>query len=312
MYVIPEELRGRPFHRAEALEAGLTRHVVQGPQFVRLHESVYRHRSHELSFAGEIAAARLALPALALTTGITRLQELGVGHGPRRPLHFVVRGDHHLQLQGVFLHRTVKWPPGDADGTRAEAAWVAYCAESRTMDAIKVGCELLRLGLLDLAVLEQIITEERWRRGVREASWAVPFLDCRCRSMPEAELLTLLRFSGLPEPEVNACLRLSDGGEITPDLWYEQWRRVVEYEGSQHQDDRGQYTGDIDRYARCRREGVDYLQVTKELLRLPKETVRRVHRLLADGGYTGPEPDFAGIWQMLFEPLRSVVRPQWP
>ncbi len=309
---MPTNLRNRPFHRVEALAAGLTRNVVQGPQFVRVHECVYRHRSHEMTFADEVEAATLALPLRARTTGITRLQELGLDHGPRRPLHFVVEGDHHLALEGVFLHRTVKWPPADEDGTRAEAAWIAYCAETRTLDAIKVGCELLRRGLLDRDVLDQVLDEEPWRRGVNEARWVIPHLDDRCRSLPESELVTLIRFAGLPEPEVNVGLRLSDDVEITPDLWYPLWRRAVEYEGAQHQIDRSQYTGDIDRYALLRREGADYLQVTKELLRMPRETMRRVHRLLVEGGYAGPGPDFQALWTTLFASLSDVVRPGIP
>ena len=277
-----------------------------------MHEAVYCYAAHQPSFDDLVAAARLALPDAARTTGVTRLQELGLDVGPRAPLHFVVEGDHHLALDGVFLHRTVKMPPCDDTGVSVEAAYVAYCAEARTLDAIKVGCELLRLQMLGLGALDELLTQERWRRGVPETCWVLPYLDDRCRSLPEAELLTLLRFAGLPEPAVNEPLVLSDGIEITPDLWYGQWRRAVEYDGSQHQDDRAQYTADIDRYGAYRRGGADYLQVTKETLRLPRTSVRRVHRLLVEGGYDGPPPDFGAHWQSLFRQLRDVVRPRVP
>jgi hypothetical protein len=312
MYAVPAALRTRPVHRAEALAAGITRSVLQGPQFRRLHEAVYCFAGHAMTFADRIAAARMALPPDARTTGITRLQELGLDHGRTDVLHFVVEGDHHLQLDGVFLHRTVKMPPSDEAGVSAEAAYIAYCAESRVLDAIKVGCELRRLGLLDLDLLDQLLTEEHWRRGVPETAYVLPHLGDRCRSIPEAELLALVRFSGLPEPAVNETLVLPDGSELTPDQWYARWQRALEYEGGQHQEDRGQYTADIDRYAVYRRMGADYLQVTRELLRLPQTTVRRVHRLLVEGGYDGPPPDFGPHWQSLFRPLRDVVRPRPP
>lgn len=312
MYAVPDDFASRPFHRAEAIAAGISRHVIQGPSFVRLHHSVYRHRQHVMSFADEVVAARLALPANAQTTGITRIQELGVEFGPRRPLHFVIEGDHHLALDGVFLHRTLRSPPTDDAGVRTEAAWVAYCAEARTIDAIKVGCVLANRGHLDPGLLDQMLTEEPWRRGVAEARWIVGYLDDRCVSLPEAEVLTMIRFAGLPEPDVNVPLQIDDLTLITPDFWFAAWRRAVEYEGSQHQTDRSQYTGDIDRYALYRRNGADYLQVTKELARLPKEMMRRVHRLLVEGGYAGAQPDFAGVWLTLFLPLRDVVRPRAP
>ena len=102
--------------------------MLEGAQFVRLHHEVYRHRDHQPCFADTIRAARLALPPGARTTGITRIQELGLDVGPRAPLHFVVEGDHHLVLEDVFLHRTVLMPPEDGEGVSAEAAFVAHCA----------------------------------------------------------------------------------------------------------------------------------------------------------------------------------------
>lgn len=309
MYDVPSQFLSGPFARAEALAAGVPARVLEGARFVRDHAGVYHYRSHEMTFTDRLRAARLALPPDARTTGITRLQELGLDHGPRAPLHFVVQGDLHLTLEGVFLHRTVKMPPGDEVGVSVEAAYVAFCAEARTLDAIKVGCELLRLELLDLHLLDQVLTEEKWRRGVPETAYVLPFLDDRCRSIPEAELLTLVRFAGLPEPEVNAMIELAPGVLITPDLWWTCYRRAGEYEGGQHQEERGQYNSDIDRYALYRRHGADYVQVTKERMRAPRAVVRRVHAVLVEGGYDGPAPAFGDLWAQLFRPLTDVVRP---
>lgn len=312
MYVVPIEFRQGPFRRADALGAGITARVLEGAQFIRLHHGVYRHRDYSPRFEDELRGARLALPEGARTTGITRLQELGLDVGPREPLHFVVEGDHHLALSGVFLHRTVAMPPDDGAGVTAEAAFVAHCAEARTIDAIRVGSALLHRGLMDGTALATLVLEQPWRRGCVEAAWALPQLDGRCRSLPEAELLALVRFAGLPEPAVNAPIVLEDGHEVTPDLWFEDRRCAVEYEGSQHQEDRTQYTGDIDRYAAYRREGIGYELVTKELMRNPRSTVRRIHRLLVEGGYDGPGPAFGELWATLFRRLPDVVRPRPP
>lgn len=287
----------------------MSRDVLEGVQFHRLHQGVYCHRDHQMTWADRVAAARLALPASARTTGATRLQELGLDVGPRAPLHFVVQGDLHLTLDGVFLHRTVKMPPGDEDGTSAEAAFIAFCAESRTIDAIKAGCMLLHLELLDPDLLERTLAEETWRRGVAETSYVLPFLDGRCRSLPEAELLTYVVAAGLPLPEINETIALSSGIEVTPDQWYVFYEVAIEYEGSQHQEDRGQYNADIDRYAAYRRHGVAYELITKERMRSPKATVRLVHAAIVARGYDGPAPDFEGLWPTLFAPLADVVRP---
>lgn len=263
-----------------------------------------------MTWADRVEAARLALPESARTTGITRIQQLGVDYGPRDTVHFVVQGDLHLELEGVFLHRTVAMPPHDEAGVTMEAAFVAYCAEARLLDAIKVGSVLLNRQQLSPDLLEKLLTEQPWRRGCAEARWVLPHLDERCRSLAEAELLAFVLFASLPEPEVNKTIDLGSEDILTPDLWFEDYELAVEYEGSQHQEDRGQYNADIDRYKIYRRTDTAYEQITKERMRSPKSTVRQIHRALVDLGYDGPPPDFGELWMLLFAPLADVVRPR--
>jgi len=261
-----------------------------------------------MTWEDNVEAARLALPSSARTTGATRLRQLGFSMGSGWPLHFVVEGDLHLELGGVFLHRTVKMPPCDDVGVSVEAAFVAFCADARLIDAIKMGCVLLNKQRLDLDLLDEILTDEKWRRGVPETAYVLPFLDARCRSMTEAELLSYVVFAGLPMPDVNVAIEVAPGVERTPDLRFAHYEQVVEYEGRQHQDDRGQYVSDIDRYALYRRNNVPYELVTKERLRSPKATVRLIHRALVDRGYDGPPPHFGEHWDTLLRRVTDVVR----
>lgn len=310
MFEIPDDFLHRPFGRREALDRGIPARVVEGTRFRWLHKGVYVHRDHEMSWEDHVEAARLALPETARTTGATRLRQLGLAVGGEWPLHFVVEGDLHLELEGVFLHRTVKMPPSDDAGVSAEAAFVAFCAEARLLDAIKVGCVLLNEERLDLDLLDRILTEEKWRRGVVETAYVLPLLDGRCRSMAEAELLTFFVFAGLPMPDVNVAIEVAPGVELTPDFRFAHYEQVVEYEGGQHQDDRAQYVADIDRYALYRRHDVPYELVTKERMRSPKATVRLVHGALVARGYDGPPPDFGELWDSLFQRVADLVRPK--
>lgn len=310
MFSIPDSLLNGPFARRVALDAGLPERVLQGTRFRRLHKGVYCHRDHEVTWEDRVLAAQLALPAGARTTGVTRLQQLGVDVGSRDILHFVVEGDLHLALDGVFLHRTVKMPPHDEDGVTVEGAFVAFCADARLIDAIRIGCFLLHQKWLDGQLLHDLLAEDTWRRGVTETAYVLPFLDDRPRSVPEAELLAYVVFAGLPTPQVNETITLADGTELAPDLWFEDYEVAVEYEGGQHQNDRGQYVADIDRYAAYRRNRVDYEQVTKELMRSPKATVRRVHAALVARGYQGPPLSFVDAWPLLFMRLEDLVRPR--
>jgi len=303
---ISDDLLRRPFHRAEALAAGITPRVLEGVRFVRIHQGVYRHRDHVMSFDDNLAAARLALPGHAHPTGVTRLQMLGLDIGSRTPVRFVVQGDLHLALDGVFLHRTVKLPPVDDAGVTPMAAFVAYAHRATTIDAIAVGDWLIHRGHVDADDLRTFVLAEEWRDGAPEAAWVLEHLAPDARSMPESKVRAMIEFAGLPSPAPNGAIRLGDA-TVHGDLWYPAYRFVVEYEGEQHQLDRGQYVSDIDRYALYRRHGVRYTQATKELMGTPRSLVRRIHEGLVEGGYDGPPPDFGPTWEMLFARLAHVV-----
>ena len=69
---------------------------------------------HLMTDADWVEAARLALPCRARLTGITRLQQLGLGlRSAQVPLHFVIEGELHLDIDGIFLHRTKRLAPTD-------------------------------------------------------------------------------------------------------------------------------------------------------------------------------------------------------
>jgi hypothetical protein len=307
---IPEVLRRTPFTTAQALAAGVPRSRLSGRRFVREHPRVWRCADHELSHADQVVAARLAMPADAHLTGITRLQALGLDFGPRYPIRFVVARDHHIALDRIFLHRTRLLPPTDGVGVTVPAAFIAYCALARVIDAIKVGDWLLHHGHTTLDEVRMLALAQIWRAGAGEAVWVLDHLDGRSRSLRESETRAVLAFAGLPPFAVNEELVLSDGLVLTPDLRHEQTELVVEYEGRQHQEDRRQYARDIDRYAAYRRDGIPYLLVTRELLARPQRTVRTIHRELARHGYDGPPPVFAHRWALLFASVTAAAGPK--
>lgn len=303
---IPDDLLRRPFRRADALAAGITPRVLEGVSFVRIHHGVYRHRDHEMSPDDALAAARLALPDHAYPTGVTRLRMLGLDIGSPAPLRFVAQGDLHLALEGVFLHRTVKLPPVDDAGVTPAAAFVAYAHRATTIDTIAVGDWLIHREHVDADELHALVLAEDWRDGAAETAWVMEHLAPSARSLPESKVRAMSDFAGLPSPAPNGPIEL---GEVTVhgDLWYPAYSFAVEYEGEQHQLDRGQYVADLDRYELYRRHGVHYLQATKELLRNPRSLVRRIHEGLIEGGYDGPPPDFGPTWDSLFARLAHVV-----
>ncbi len=234
----------------------------------------------------------------------------GLDYGPILPVRFVLARDHHIDLDGIFLHRTVRMPPTDDAGVTLAAAFIAYCAKTRVIDAIKVGDWLLRNTTLTKRDVRDLALAQIWRDGADEAVWVLDHLNRDARSLAESETRAVLEFAGLPSPEVNRLLELEDGLVVMSDLLYRELGVVVEYEGGQHQEDRGQYVGDIDRYAAYRRHDVRYVQVTKERLRQPKILVAEVYRELLAGGYDGPAPQFGHRWRLLFLSVTTALGPR--
>jgi len=296
-----------PFTRSQALEAGITSRMLQGRGFVRLFPRVWRRADYEMTDAGWVSAARLALPAHAHLTGITRIQELGLDYGPRRPLHFVVAGDLHLAFDGVFLHRTKALAPLTDDDVCVEAAFMSYCVQARVIDAIKVGDWLLHHEHMSLHRLEELAVGHPWRDGAYEALWVLEHLDPDSWSLKESESRGVLVFAGLPRPECNKELPEIVERAVVADMLFRKYGLVVEYEGIPHQADRDQYTKDLGRYALMRAAGTPYVQVTDEKLQRPRKFVNEVHVALVARGYDGPAPFFGERWRSLFGSLRAAV-----
>lgn len=307
MKPIPEQLRNAPFSRSQALAAGVTSRMLEGRRFVRVHEGVWRVHDHVMTDDDWLTAARLALPDDAHLTGITRLQQLGLDYGPRLPVRFVIERDLHRDLRHVVLHRTKRLAPTDAVGVCVAAAFIAFCARARVIDAVKVGDWLLHHGHMTLDGLRDLAWGARWRLGAFEALWVSDHLDARARSLKESELRVVLVFAGLPVPEVNVPVPISEAVTVIADLFFALFRSVVEYEGEQHLGDPHQVASDIKRYAVLRRCQVPYVQATNAKLSNPRLLVGEVHAMLVSQGYDGPAPEYGDRWRSLFRSVTEAV-----
>ena len=256
---------------------------------------------------------RLALPPGGAYDGLRPACSSSASTSAQRwPLHFVVEGDLHLTLDGVFLHRHGQDATSPATtAVSAEAAFVAFCAEART-DRRDQG----RLGACSTGGSSTCEPARRdpdggeWRRGVPETSYVLPFLDGRCRSMPEAELLAYVVFAGLPMPRSTRRSTIATASELTPDQWFADYELACRVRG---QPAPGGPAAVQRRHRPVRRSTAGnaspYEQVTKERLRSPKATVRHGARARSSRcGYDGPPPDFEACGQSLFMPLPDVVR----
>ncbi|WP_188110520.1 hypothetical protein [Aeromicrobium ginsengisoli] len=305
---LPTHLQGRAFSRHEALSAGITPRMLEHPRFEALFPAVYTVVGTPLSALQLIDAAEAALPDDARASHLTRLRRLGLDYGPSSPLHFTVGRDLHLDVPGIFLHRTVAMPPAGSAGVCVEAAYVGAASTLRTIDLVKIGDWLLHRQHVTIGSLLSRIHADPWRPGAGAANAVLPLLDAGSRSLTESETRVVLEFAGLPRPAVNLDVVDDDGVFLgCGDLVYLLWKLLIEYEGRQHAFDVDQFEGDIDRYAGFRKDGWEYVQVTQRKLRHPRSLVLEVHRALVARGYAGPAPEFGRHWQSLFR--RPVPMP---
>lgn len=269
-------------------------------RFRRLFPGVWVCVDHVMTRLDWIAAAALAAPERAQLSHLTRLQALGLDYGPPEPYHFTLAGDLHIALDDIYVHRTAVLPPLDDVGVTPAVAFIQLCATARLIDAIKIGDWLLYHRHMTVLEVAELARRDSWRPGAFQVRRVLAHLDPGSRSLKESESRALVVFAGLPRPESNVDLVVDGRWLGCVDLLFRLWLVALEYEGRQHAETIEQFGKDIVRYAGFRDESVAYLQITNEMLRRPRDLVRRIHRMLVDRGYDGPEPVFADRWQSLF------------
>lgn len=248
-----------------------------------------------------VVAAELAMPARAALSHVSRIQRAGLDIGPLKPIHFTIAGDHHLAVDGVFLHRTVTMPVRDASGVSPAAAFIQCCASMRLLDLIVIGDHLLARGLASVVEMVEASRSHPWRPGAAEARSVLPWLDARSRSPKESELRAYVVAAGLPRPEVNVEIHGFNGEFLgIVDLLFRRWRLALEYEGRQHAESMVQFQRDIRRYGGFRDNEVAYLQITAAMTPQPVAAVQRIHSALMRQGFDGPPPSFGPRWGALF------------
>ncbi|WP_085482507.1 DUF559 domain-containing protein [Agreia pratensis] len=124
-------------------------------------------------------------------------------------------------------------------------------------------------------------------RGVRTLKHALEWVRPGSESPKETELRLLLVRGGLPEPELNGDVFGADGAFIgRGDLLYRRFKVLVEYDGSQHADDRRQFHRDVDRLEAFSVDEWRVVRVLKEHMNGDRsEIVTRVRNALISRGW---------------------------
>lgn len=137
--------------------------------------------------------------------------------------------------------------------TTPERTFLDIAASMDRERLVAVGDGLLARQLTTVDALQDRLALAHRVRGVRLAREAVPLLDGRAQSPPESILRLRFQNAGLPAPELQFRIRLSDYA-IHPDFAWPKARTALEYEGRQHAEV-GQFALDIDRYSELAARG---------------------------------------------------------
>jgi transcriptional regulator with AbiEi antitoxin domain of type IV toxin-antitoxin system len=122
-------------------------------------------------------------------------------------------------------------------------------------------------------------------RGIARARIALSLMDAGAQSPGETRLRLLLIDDGLPAPR--SQIRVSDGhNEAFIDMGYDEPQVGLDYEGTHHSENRGQYVYDIGRTELIESQGWTDLRVVKEHSR--RYTLHRVREAFAKRGWVPP------------------------
>ncbi|QPE03548.1 hypothetical protein IT882_09315 [Microbacterium schleiferi] len=215
--------------------------------------------STHVVFAQATAAQLWGLP---LPLALEHDPSLHVLHlaGGRAPRGAGVRGSKSSRTVAIrALHGIRLTAPVDT--------WLGLAATLHLPDLVALGDAIVS-GDAPLASIRDIhagIRDRPGARGIRRAREAASLIRRGSRSRRESLLRVALVDAGLPEPEINAAVELSDGSTYHGDLVFRAHRVVVEYEGDQHRTDDWQWAHDIDRYNRMIASGWFPLRISRRL-----------------------------------------------
>jgi len=220
-----------------------------------------------------LVAAQLYAGPAAVLTGAALLRERKVraaeaaAVGADDVVHVLVpHGNRRASTGFVVVERTVKIPSAHDDGLvrRASLARAVMDACRRMTDESAVRAlvfEVVQRGL----VSPHALSDERIRgqiRGSRFARLALEQVFSGARSIPEGELLILLRSHGLDRMLLNPRLRTLDGSLIaSPDAYDPETGVCVEVDSREHHFAVGTWEATMARHARMTAMGLAVIHV---------------------------------------------------
>lgn len=287
---VPEDLRYGAFTLAQARSAGLTREDLRGSAWHRIAHGWYRWRGCEPREEHLLIAIASTLPEGGAFSGLTAARRWGIeAPAPKRP-EVTVPDLSRVAHRAPATVRCIQLGPGDVverDGfpvTSPARTCFDLAARLPLVEAVAAVDMALHRRVVTLDSLQQYVATHKGIAGVVKARNVLQHLEPKSESPMESRLRMLLVGAGLRRPEAQVSLHHRRGGFVARvDLYYEEVRLAIEYDGGQHRD---QLTDDNRRQNRLHEIGVTVLRYTAPDVReRPDEVVQQVRAALAGGPF---------------------------
>ena len=270
-----------PFTRAEALAAGLSISVLNGPRFRRVFRDTYVPTTLPLTTELRARAAlRLAPPGAVVARHTAGL--LWGGVVPDSPqVHLTLPPGTRLRVNGIDARVRRSVETGRRHGlplTSPGQTFHDLAVDLSLVDVVVLGDAFVRAG----PVTPGDLVDAACRLGgpgTLAAGRAAAYVRAGVDSAMETRLRLLLVLAGLPEPVVNVPVRDELTGRVRYrlDLAYPELKIAIEYDGRQHAESTEQWRWDVQRREELEADGWRLVVVlASDVYRSPGRTLDRV------------------------------------
>ena len=287
----PNLLRG-PFTIEEAKREGLDRWHMEGASWTRVGPSTFLRKELLADPIHKLHAAQQRLPFGSAFSGMTAAWLHGIDVKPCDPIEATVPDSAGVSARaGIQLRRSALskreivhirgLPTTSIVRTVAEV-----CGRLELIEAVSVADSALHSRLVRVEQLEAWAKSHSGFRRVRNLRETLRHVEPASESPMESRLRMILVLGGLPRPRAQISLHDRWHRFVgRPDLYYEEERIGIEYDGGGHRDTLAE---DNRRQNRLLNIGVRLLRFTSgDVLRSPDSIVRQVAEALGNSASAG-------------------------
>lgn len=242
---VPEPLKRGPITIGAAVAAGLTPDQLRGPNWRRISRGLYVWAAIDAGPGAHLLALRCRLPPGSVFSHRTAARILGVDvalrtapavqHEVTAPRNVRLCSSADLRVRHAQLRPNDVNVIGGLPTTTPLRTGFDLARHLPLVEAVAAVDALLHSRLVELAQVHEYVRMRRGWQGLGQARRVVELAEPATESLMESVLRMVLLERGCPRPSVQQWICDRRGNKIgRVDIWYEQARLAVEYDGDWH------------------------------------------------------------------------------